>query len=136
MRGLSRVGAVVVLMVVMLLLSACGSITEPVPTFDGGRFELVAVDGQSLPSADISSGSITLNQDGTYLEVCVTRGWTNPMNGSPMWSLINITGTWTYENGRVHLVPTPGDILIVSAWYKVSGDTLTREDAPMVYLRK
>lgn len=115
----------VLVVLAVLFLSACGSITEPVQTFEGGRFELVTVDSQVI------AGHITMASDGAFTqETQVVVQFYGEMT-------VTINGTWRYQNGRVQMVPEFSEMKVAPFWFVVEGNTLvSAEGARVVYERK
>jgi hypothetical protein len=108
LRNTLRAGAIVV------ALAACSDSTGPDTDDLVGSYDLITIDGASLPvivdqigedKAEITMGTVTLDEDGTFgdaTELRITEG------GVVTTEVQSTQGTWTVSGSTVSFVPNDG----------------------------
>jgi len=108
LRNTLRAGAIVV------ALAACSDSTGPDTDDLVGSYDLITIDGASLPvivdqigedKAEITMGTVTLDEDGTFgdaTELRITEG------GVVTTEVQSTQGTWTVSGSIVSFVPNDG----------------------------
>lgn len=100
--------------VIAVALVACGDSTGPDSDDLVGSYDLITIDGASLPvivdqvgedKAEITLGTVTLDEDGTFgdaTELRLTEG------GVVTTEVQSTQGTWTVSGSTVTFVPNDG----------------------------
>ena len=108
LRNTLRAGAIAV------ALAACSDSTGPDTDDLVGSYDLITIDGASLPvivdqigedKAEITMGTVTLDEDGTFgdaTELRITEG------GVVTTEVQSTQGTWTVSGSIVSFVPNDG----------------------------
>jgi hypothetical protein len=108
LRNTLRAGAIAV------ALAACSDSTGPDTDDLVGSYDLITIDGASLPvivdqigedKAEITMGTVTLDPDGTFgdaTELRITEG------GVVTTEVQSTQGTWTVSGSTVSFVPNDG----------------------------
>jgi hypothetical protein len=108
LRNTLRAGAIAV------ALAACSDSTGPDTDDLVGSYDLITIDGASLPvivdqigedKAEITMGTVTLDEDGTFgdaTELRITEG------GVVTTEVQSTQGTWTVSGSTVSFVPNDG----------------------------
>jgi hypothetical protein len=97
----------VLVFLVLFTSSGARNTTDPIV----GAWNLVSIDGVTLPHDGISAGSMIINEDNTYIASATPIGASPiPVNGT--WSKLNSTYYFSAKNGK--------------STGALSGNTLTR----------
>jgi hypothetical protein len=116
LRNTLRAGAIVV------ALAACSDSTGPDTDDLVGSYDLITIDGASLPvivdqigedKAEITMGTVTLDEDGTFgdaTELRITKG------GVVTTEVQSTQGTWTVSGSTVSFVPNDGSGKYSMSW--------------------
>jgi hypothetical protein len=100
--------------VLMVALAACSDSTGPNSDNLVGSYDLITVDGASLPvivdqigedKAEITMGTVTLDEDGTFGDVTELR---ITEAGVVTTEVVSTQGTWTVSGSTVTFVPNDG----------------------------
>lgn len=100
--------------VLMVALAACSDSTGPDSDNLVGSYDLITVDGASLPvivdqigedKAEITMGTVTLDEDGTFGDVTELR---ITEAGVVTTEVVSTQGTWTVSGSTVTFVPNDG----------------------------
>ena len=116
LRNTLRAGAIAV------VLAACSDSTGPDTDDLVGSYDLITIDGASLPVivdqigediAEITMGTVTLDEDGTFgdaTEIRITEG------GVVTTEVQSTQGTWTVSGSTVTFVPNDGSGNYTMTW--------------------
>jgi len=108
--------------VIAVALAACGDSTGPDSDDLVGSYDLITIDGASLPviveqigedKAEITMGTVTLDEDGTFgdvTELRITEG------GVVTTEVVSTQGTWTVSGSTVTFVPNDGSGNYTMTW--------------------
>ena len=108
--------------VLVVALAACSDSTGPDTDNLVGSYDLITVDGASLPvivdqigedKAEITMGTVTLSEDGTFgdvTELRITEG------GEVTTEVVSTQGTWTVSGSTVSFVPNDGSGSYSMTW--------------------
>jgi hypothetical protein len=137
LRSILRAGAIAV------TLAACSDSTGPDRDELAGSYTLLTIDGASLPvivdqvgedKAEVTMGTVTLDEDGTFgdaTELRITEG------GVVTTEVQATQGTWTVSGSTVTFVPNDGSGNYLMTWngqlrltQLFQGFTLVYEKAP------
>lgn len=100
--------------VLVVALAACSDATGPDSDNLVGSYDLITVDGASLPvivdqigedKAEITMGTVTLDEDGTFGDVTELR---ITEAGVVTTEVVSTQGTWTVSGSTVTFVPNDG----------------------------
>ena len=129
--------------VIAVALAACSDSTGPSPDQLVGLYNLFTIDGASLPvvvdqvgedKAEVTMGTVTLDEDGTFGDVTELR----ITEGGVVTTEVQATqGTWTVSGSTVTFVPNDGSGNYSMTWngqlrltQLFQGFTLVYEKAP------
>ena len=129
--------------VIALALAACSDSTGPDTDDLVGSYDLITIDGASLPvivdqvgedKAEVTMGTVTLDEDGTFGDVTELR----ITEGGVVTTEVQATqGTWTISGSTVTFVPNDGSGNYTMTWdgqlrltQLFQGFTLVYEKAP------
>jgi len=124
-----------ILIAVLCLVGACKDGIGP-DLNEAGTYELVSIDGRSLPTAffsvEVLSGSIVLKEDRTYQAQSTVQGKDNL--GQIVRQTHTESGTYTRTDNTLQFTSTAGDETIAT----YGGRTITVEEGMvlMVYQRE
>ena len=108
--------------VIAVALAACSDSTGPDTDDLVGSYDLITIDGASLPVivdqigediAEITMGTVTLDEDGTFgdaTEIRITEG------GVVTTEVQSTQGTWTVSGSTVTFVPNDGSGNYTMTW--------------------
>ena len=108
--------------VIAVALAACSDSTGPDTDDLVGLYDLITIDGASLPVivdqigediAEITMGTVTLDEDGTFgdaTEIRITEG------GVVTTEVQSTQGTWTVSGSTVTFVPNDGSGNYTMTW--------------------
>ena len=108
--------------VIAVALAACSDSTGPDTDDLVGSYDLITIDGASLPvivdqigedKAEITMGTVTLDEDGTFgdvTELRITEG------GVVTTEVQSTQGTWTVSGSTVTFVPNDGSGNYTMTW--------------------
>ena len=108
--------------VLAVALAACSDSTGPDTDDLVGSYDLITIDGASLPvivdqigddKAEITMGTVTLDEDGTFgdaTEIRITEG------GVVTTEVQSTQGTWTVSGSTVTFMPNDGSGNYTMTW--------------------
>jgi hypothetical protein len=108
--------------VLAVALAGCSDSTGPDTDDLVGSYDLITIDGASLPvivdqigedKAEITMGTVTLDEDGTFgdvTELRITEG------GVVTTEVVSTQGTWTVSGSTVTFVPNDGSGNYTMTW--------------------
>ena len=108
--------------VIAVALAGCSDSTGPDTDDLVGTYDLISIDGASLPviveqigedKAEITMGTVTLDEDGTFGDVTglrITEG------GVVTTEVASTQGTWTVSGSTVTFVPNDGSGNYTMTW--------------------
>jgi hypothetical protein len=108
--------------VIAVALAACSDSTGPDTDDLVGLYDLITIDGASLPVivdqigediAEITMGTVTLDEDGTFgdaTEIRITEG------GVVTTEVQSTQGTWTVSGSTVTFIPNDGSGNYTMTW--------------------
>lgn len=108
--------------VIALALAACSDSTGPDTDDLLGSYDLITIDGASLPvivdqvgedKAEVTMGTVTLDEDGTFGDVTELR----ITEGGVVTTEVQATqGTWTISGSTVTFLPNDGSGNYTMTW--------------------
>ena len=128
--------------VIAVALAACSDSTGPDTDDLAGSYDLITIDGASLPvivdqigedKAEITMGTVTLDEDGTFgdaTELRITEG------GVVSTEVQSTQGSWTVSGSTVTFVPNDGTANYSMTWNGQNRLTQIFQGFTLVYERQ